>query len=78
MATERDFEKAHTPHRSATDARAPDVAGREHVLHCTIVERSGRPDRCTLYPPGLDTDDERMTNWISVDRTVLIDLERYR
>lgn len=46
-------------------------------LHLTVVEYSDRPDRCTVYPPGL-TSVERMATWLSADRSAFVSLQSMR
>lgn len=43
-------------------------------LRLTVVEYNDRPDRCTVYPPGL-TSIERMATWLSADRSAFVSLE---
>lgn len=46
-------------------------------LHAEIVEYPDSPDRVTVYPPGL-TGVDRMSTWLSADRSLLVDLDERR
>ena len=47
------------------------------TLDLALVRYADRPDRCTIHPPDL-TGVERMSTWISVDRTLVVDAETMR
>ncbi|MFC7028576.1 hypothetical protein ACFQJ5_15035 [Halomicroarcula sp. GCM10025324] len=42
-------------------------------LALSVVEYGDRPDRCTVYPPGL-AGDARLSTWLSTDRSALVSL----
>ncbi len=46
------------------------------TLRLEVVEYPDRA-RCTMHPPGL-TGVERMSTWISADRSALLDLDAFR
>lgn len=46
-------------------------------LHAEVVEYPDSPDRVTVYPPGL-TGVDRMSAWLSADRSLLVDLDEFR
>lgn len=46
---------------------------RPEALTMTVVRRADGADRCTIYPPEA-TGIARMSTWISVDRSAVIDL----
>jgi hypothetical protein len=49
----------------------------EQLLVSVVVEYDDRPDKCTIYPP--DTSGiERMSNWITADRDLFVDLGALR
>lgn len=48
-----------------------------HDLCAEIVEYPDSPDRVTVYPPGL-TGVDRMSTWLSADRSLLVDLDERR
>lgn len=47
------------------------------ALQLSVVRYDERPDRGTIYPPGLSGID-RMETWMSVDLDVLVDLPSRR
>lgn len=49
----------------------------EIALQMAVVEYARRPDRCTVYPPGL-TSVERMSTWITTDRAIVESLAARR
>jgi hypothetical protein len=46
-------------------------------LQLAIVAYDDSPDRGTFYPPHL-TEIERMETWMSVDMSVVVDLQEWR
>jgi hypothetical protein len=58
--------------------RSPSTPPRRPVtLQSRRVRYEGRPDRVTVFPPGL-SDDARMTTWLSADSGAVVDLETVR
>ncbi|WP_436910173.1 DUF7511 domain-containing protein [Halosimplex marinum] len=57
----------------------PDQPGRTDppALELALVRYADRPDRCTIHPPDA-TGVERMSTWISVDRTLVVDAASMR
>ena len=49
----------------------------EIALQMAVVEYARRPDRCTVYPPGL-TSVELMSTWITADRATVESLAARR
>ncbi|WP_423999430.1 DUF7511 domain-containing protein [Haloarcula salina] len=47
------------------------------TLSMTVVEYSGEPDRCTVSPEGL-SGLARLSTWLTVDRSVVVDLSSMR
>lgn len=46
-------------------------------LELALVRYADRPDRCTIHPPDA-TGVERMSTWISVDRSLVLDVGSMR
>ena len=46
-------------------------------LELALVRYDDRPDRCTIHPPET-TGIERMSTWISVDRSLVVDAATMR
>lgn len=46
-------------------------------LECIVVRYRNRPDRCTFAPREC-SETERLTHWLSMDRTAVVDLEEVR
>lgn len=47
------------------------------TLQTKVVSYPDRPDRCTIYKPGLE-DVSHMSTWISADRSAFVDLATSR
>ncbi|WP_135364005.1 DUF7511 domain-containing protein [Halosimplex halophilum] len=47
------------------------------ALELALVRYADRPDRCTVHPPDA-TGVERMSTWISVDRSLVVDAASMR
>jgi len=57
---------------------APRPAKQRHFdLQSTVVHYADGPDRCTVFPPA-DDDCDRMTTWLSANRSVFEELESMR
>ncbi|WP_123533329.1 DUF7511 domain-containing protein [Halosimplex salinum] len=67
----------------APETQTPSIAdgqpGRSNapVLELALVRYDDRPDRCTIHPADA-TGVERMSTWISVDRSLVVDGESMR
>jgi hypothetical protein len=48
-----------------------------HDLSMTVVEYTDEPDRCTVSPRGL-SGVAKLSTWITVDRSVVVDLDTMR
>ncbi|WP_415381249.1 hypothetical protein [Halosimplex sp. TS25] len=46
-------------------------------LELALVRYADRPDRCTIHPPDA-TGVDRMSTWISVDRSLVVDADSMR
>jgi len=46
-------------------------------LELALVRYDDRPDRCTIHPPET-TGVERMSTWLSVDRSLVVDVASMR
>jgi hypothetical protein len=64
------------PRTPSTDA---DQHGRADppTLELALVQYADRPDRCTVHPADA-TGVERMSTWISVDRSLVVDAASMR
>jgi len=68
---------------SASEPRTPSIdpgqPGRADppTLELALVKYADRPDRCTIHPPDA-TGIERMSTWISVDRSLVVDAASMR
>lgn len=47
------------------------------LLELALVRYADRPDRCTIHPPDA-TGVDRMSKWISVDRSLVVDVDSMR
>lgn len=67
------------PDRSAStvDERGDNRAGGRPRLACRTVRRPDGPDRWTVYPADA-TGVPRMSTWLSVDASCVVDLESVR
>ncbi|WP_436927155.1 DUF7511 domain-containing protein [Halosimplex amylolyticum] len=64
------FPESPTPPAGPDGPRRPDAPR----LELALVTYADRPDRCTVYPSGA-TGVERMSTWVSVDRSLLVGRE---
>ncbi|MFC7139061.1 hypothetical protein ACFQMA_04310 [Halosimplex aquaticum] len=67
---------------SFPDRSAPSIDDRpggsdSPQLELALVRYTDRPDRCTIHPPDA-TGVERMSTWISVDRSLVVDVDSMR
>jgi len=62
------------PSASETADGDGDTPGR---LASVRVRYDARPDRCTVYPPGL-SGAARMSTWLTADADAFVDLEAVR
>ena len=56
---------------------SPTAAERPPGLESTVVRYDGRPDRRTVYPPGL-AGVPRMSTWLTADDDAFVDLAAVR
>jgi hypothetical protein len=62
---------------SGTRSPTPDGALLPRRLASTVVAYEHRPDRRTVYPPGL-SGVPRMSTWLTADVDAFVDLESVR
>lgn len=65
------------PQRTDASPRPPDTESSRPGLESTLVRYDRRPDRRTVYPPGL-SGVPRMSTWLTADDDAFVDLETVR
>lgn len=66
----------HSPNPVAGDA-SDDTEQSLPELSMTVVEYADEPDRCTVSPQGL-SGFAKLSTWITVDRSAVVDLSSMR